>query len=48
LSSGRRLIDAFDLLNGWLEGLQRKDFDVEPLTHKGTPFCNVILVAKAI
>jgi 2-polyprenyl-3-methyl-5-hydroxy-6-metoxy-1,4-benzoquinol methylase len=33
----------------WLEVLQRNGFTVEPLPmHKGTPFCNVMLLAKAI
>jgi SAM-dependent methyltransferase len=33
----------------WLEVLKRNGFTVEPLPmHKGTPFCNVMLIAKAI
>jgi len=36
-------------LDEWLEVLQRNGFAVEPLPmHKGTPFCNVMLVAKAV
>lgn len=36
-------------LNEWLAVLQRNGFDAAPLPmHKGTPFCNVMLVAKAI
>lgn len=34
--------------NEWLEVLMRNGFKVEALPmHKGTPFCNVMLVAKA-
>ena len=33
----------------WLEVLKRSGFDAKPLPmHKGTPFCNVMLIAKAI
>lgn len=33
----------------WLEVLIRTGFSVEPLPmHRGTPFCNVMLIAKAI
>jgi cyclopropane fatty-acyl-phospholipid synthase-like methyltransferase len=33
----------------WLDVLRRNGFEVEPMPmHKGTPFCNVILIAKAI
>ena len=36
-------------LKEWLEVLKRNGFEVEPLPmHKGTPFCNVMLVAKAV
>jgi SAM-dependent methyltransferase len=36
-------------LNEWLEVLQRNGFEAKPLPmHKGTPFCNVMLVAKAV
>jgi SAM-dependent methyltransferase len=36
-------------LNEWLDVLMRNGFAVEPLPmHKGTPFSNVMLVAKAI
>jgi SAM-dependent methyltransferase len=35
--------------NEWQEVLQRNGFKVEPMPmHKGTPFCNVMLIAKAI
>lgn len=33
----------------WLEVLMRSGFDAKPLPmHKGTPFCNIMLIAKAI
>jgi SAM-dependent methyltransferase len=33
----------------WIELLKRNGFEVESLPmHKGTPFCNVMLIAKAI
>ena len=33
----------------WLEVLERNGFAAEPLPmHKGTPFCNIMLIAKAI
>jgi len=36
-------------LSEWIEVLKRNGFEVSPLPmHKGTPFCNVMLVAKAI
>jgi len=36
-------------LDEWLSVLRRNGFDVKPLPmHKGTPFCNVMLVAKAV
>ncbi len=36
-------------LNEWLEVLKRNGFKVEPLSmHRGTPFCNVMLIAKAV
>jgi len=35
--------------NEWLNVLTRSGFDAKPLPmHKGTPFCNVMLIAKAI
>jgi len=35
--------------NEWLEVLKRNGFTAEPMPmHKGTPFCNVMLIAKAI
>lgn len=36
-------------MSEWLEVLKRNGFKAEPLPmHKGTPFCNVMLVAKAV
>lgn len=36
-------------LNEWLAVLERNGFRVKPLPmHKGTPFCNVMLVAQAV
>ena len=36
-------------LNEWLEVLKHNGFEVESLPmHKGTPFCNVLLVAKSV
>lgn len=36
-------------LEDWLEVLRRNGFAVEPLPmHQGTPFCNVMLIAKAV
>ncbi len=36
-------------LNEWQEVLQRNGFEVDPMPmHKGTPFCNVMLIARAI
>jgi hypothetical protein len=33
----------------WLEVLTRSGFEVKPMPmHKGTPFCNVMLIVKAI
>jgi SAM-dependent methyltransferase len=35
--------------NEWLDVLKRNGYQVEPLPmHEGTPFCNVMLIAKAI
>ena len=36
-------------LNEWMEVLERNGFAAKSLPmHKGTPFCNVMLIAKAI
>ncbi len=36
-------------LNEWLETLKRNGFDAQPLPmHDGTPFCSVMLIAKAV
>lgn len=36
-------------LTEWLEVLQRNGFEAKPLPmHKGTPFCSVMLIAKAV
>lgn len=33
----------------WLDVLRRNGFEAEPMPmHKGTPFCNVMLIAKAV
>jgi SAM-dependent methyltransferase len=35
--------------NEWLDVLKRNGYQVEPLPmHEGTPFCNVMLIAKAV